>query len=330
MISSEKPDNELVDVLCRRDIMDLKALHDIFSGNKKDIEYYFEGRAKSKKGPEYWAETITKKYPDEAQEYINIRNTRFKKSELGMNDITDYLADEKGIDRGIIEDINSDYHKLLILVYHSMYDPEEGALTKEYDKMESKAKIFRSNKKEIYYCENLNFDMNEAINRVDDFVQRKNEGATQAFTVRDFSTDEKLRMKFFSETSRTARQVFQFRKEGKEKPPSKPTVQSESTHNIKTIMIEAVNKGGDVEIILPKNKNGWKEHLNDFFEDVLEIEGGWNSVKKREASGANKLIDEVKKVADDEGATERDVIEKATETVEGLSENALDELQNSA
>jgi hypothetical protein len=328
MISDETPEGELVDALERRDPVDLKALDDIFSGNRKGIEYYYgQGGFDPSRDASYWAEALVKKHPDGVREYLNVRDTEFKPTELGMNAVTDHLEEEHGMDRRIIEDVNGDYYKLLVLVFHAMYDPAEGSLGREYDKMAAKTKIFKDNKEQVYYHDEP-FDIDDVKDSVTEYVREQNDDAARGFAVKDYSDEDadEVVLKIFKESSRTGERVFRFRRQGREEPPAEPTIEYDSTHNVKTIGVRARNTEDGAEFTLSKGRSGWKGELEGFFESVFEIDDAWDTLEEERVTGATRVVQEVKETADDEEATERDVVDRATEVVGDLSEGVVEEM----
>lgn len=328
MISDETPDSELVDTLDQRDPVDLKALDDIFSGNRKGIEYYYgQDGFDPSRDASYWAKALVKKHPDGVREYLNVRDTEFKPTELGMNAVTDHLEEEHGMDRRIIEAVNDDYYKLLVLVFHAMYDTAEGSLGREYDKMAAKTKIFKDNKEQVYYHDEP-FDIGEVKDSVTDYVREKNKDAAQGFTIKDYSDEDadEVVLKIFKESSRTGERVFRFRKEGREEPPEEPTIEYDSTHNVKSIGVRARNAEDGAEFTLSKGRSGWKSELEGFFESVFEIEDAWDTLDEERITGATHVVEKVKETADDEEATKEDVVNRATNEVDNLSERVVEEM----
>lgn len=331
MLSAKTPDEEIVDELERRDPIDLKALGDTFGGNRKDIEYYYgQSGFEPSRDSSYWAEALVKNHPDDAREYLNIRDTEFKPTELGMNAITDHLVEEHGMNRRIVEAVNDDYYKLLVLVFHAMYDPSSESLGREYEMMAAKTKIFENNKEQVYHHDEQ-FDVGEVRDSVTEHVREQNDGSTRGFAVKDYSDEDadEMVMKIFKESSRTGERVFRFRKAGREEPPAEPEIEYDSTHNIKTIGVRARNTPDGAEFTLSKSKSGWKNDLEGFFDSVFGIENAWETMEEERVTGATQVVQEVKETADDEEATKEDVVDRATEVVGDLSEQAIEEMDES-
>ena len=331
MLSAETPDGEIVGKLERRDPIDLKILDDTFGGNRKDIEYYYgQTGLEPSRDSSYWAEALVKNHPDGARKYLNIRDTEFKPTELGMNAITDHLVEEHGMQRRILEGVNDDYYKLLALVFHAMYDPSSGSLGREYEMMAAKTKIFKENKEQIYHHDEQ-FDIDEVRDSVTEHVREQNDGSARGFAVKDYSDEDadEVVMKIFKESSRTGKRIFRFRKEGNEEPPAEPEIEYDSTHNVKTIGIQARNTPDGTEFTLSKSRSGWKSDLEGFFDSVFGIEDAWETLEEERITGATQVVQEVKDTADDVEATKEDVIDRATEVVENFSEQTIEEMDES-
>jgi len=331
MMTDETPDSELVDILARRDPVDLKVLNDIFAGNRKQIErYYGTDATEPSYDASYWAKTLMKKHSEAAQEYLNIRKAEFKPSELGMNAVSDHLKKEHGMDRRIVNEVNGDYYKLLVLVFHAMYDPDSGGLGREYEKMAAKTKIFKNNKEQVYYYDE-SFDVDEVRESVTEYIREQNEDAALGLTVEEYSDEdaEEVVLKVMKETSRTGERVFSFRDQGRDKPPAEPTIVYDSTHNIKTIGVRARNTEDGAEFTLSKGRSRWENDLKEFFKSVFEIDDAWETLEEERVTGATRVVKAVKETADDEDATEEEVIDAATEVVDDLSEQVVEQLEES-
>lgn len=244
-----------------------------------------------------------------------------------MNAVSDHLEEEHEMDRRIIERVNGDYHKLLVLVFHAMYDSNGSGLGREYERMAALAKVFESNNQEVYRHDE-SFDITEVEGSVTDFVCEQNSGAAHGFAVENYlsANDEEVLLKLFKESSRTGKRMFDFRKDGQDEPPLEPSVGYDSTHNVKTIGMRARNTGYGSEFILSKGRGGWKNDLGGFFESVFDIPDAWNTLSKREVRGATHVVEQVKETADDEDATEEDIVERATDVFDDLSQVATEEM----
>lgn len=322
------PEGEVVDALSRRDAIDLKALDDIMRGGAKSINYYYgETATEPSQDADYWAKVLVNNHPEEAQEYLNIRDAEFKPSKVAMNALSEHLEEEHEMDRQVIERVNEDYYKLLVLVFHATYDPDNG-LGREYDRLMTLVKVFDRNSEEKYYHDGSSFEVDEVEQSLTQFVRDQNDGAAHGFAVDSTKDGEtEIVLNLFKETSRTGERVFSFRKEGRDEPPSEPSIEYDSTHNIKTIGLRARNTDAGTEFVLSKGRSGWKSDLGDLFESVFDVAEPWETLREHQVRGATQIVEGVKETADDEEATEEEVVNRADTALTELAEVATDEME---
>lgn len=303
---------------------ELKALLDTFEGNTQSVTHYFGTNPTTPNNTTALLTALSHDYEVAVREFLRRRGHEFTPSDIATNKTQDYLVDELGLERKLVERTSDDFSSLLTLIYLCTYDADAGELSAEYEALIALATIFKGNNEKIYY-HGSELPLDAVETNLGAYIRNVNRDHDRPKTVRSYGArDAVVVLKVFAETSQTRQAVFQCRRDGAD-PPLTPTVTHEPKYNVKTIRVKAENVDGRGKITLSKSISGWREDLDTLFEYAFQISGGVEALEQKVLGGASHLLDTAIETAAD-AETGDTVTERIQQELEVLSEQTLDRL----
>jgi len=305
----------------------MRVLLDILEGNKKDDpRHYFGANSRPSTNLRSLSRALAADYSDEAERFLNIRESEFTPEEIATNTARDFIAENTNVSQDIVKAASKDFDVFLALVYHQFFDPSDGELNHEYDVLLAQATIFKNNNETVYYYEE-SLPLDQLESRIPGYIRKANDENERPRTVRTFNSDDAAVLKLYKETSETRQAVFKTRTE--ENPqPGAPEITHQPSFNVKTMRLKAENLDEESRITFSKSTTGWDNDLELFLEQAFGISGGFDSLSQRRLAGADKILDTAKEAAESDSNDDSDVVDDVDEVVAELAEETLAQMQN--
>jgi len=326
-MSAPSFDNDLRDTLEEKlEPQALRVLLDILEGTKKeDPKHYFGSNSRTSTNARKLARALASDHPDEAQHFLDIRESEFCPKEIATNTARKFLVDNTEVDQDSAEAASKDFDLFLALVYHQFYDRDAGELNTEYDVLLAKSTIFKNNNETVYYYDQ-SLPLDEVETRIHSYIRRANGPDDRPKTAKAFPSEETVVLKLYNETSETRKAVFKSRL-GENQPSGLPEVTHQPNFNVKTMRLKAENLGDEAKITFAKSIDSWQNDLELFLEEAFGIRGGVDSLTQRKLGGASQILESAKEVAESDSSDETDVSDSVGGIISELAEETVDQMK---
>jgi len=297
----------------------LRHLYDILRGDTYSPDRYYGKNEKSFDDAKRWASLLASRYPSDAVEFMNRASEEFTHYNLKRNTVVDFLA-ERGIPRDVFEELTPSWTELLLLAYHTLYDPDAGVVT-EYELLLAHSRLFKHRSNYAYQYPEL--DLTDLDGRITAFVRSHNQNKSRPLTINHHSIDdEEVVIDFYQESARVAQRVFDIRVEDEHGDPLQPQIKYESTYAIKALSANISKEDDYYEVTYSKSTDKWERFLGVFFEDVFNVTDPLDDEQRKRTESVKQVLDSAFDALSMEDATDDDVIEAVDEPIDQLAEVA--------
>lgn len=328
----------------------LVYLYEIFAGTSEDpLAYLGETPKRRDESINKLAERLASgDLRDRTQQFLDhleeLRDARIAKGRT-----INYLEKTHGVDDSLVENIFSQKHRLLLVLYSYIYKSEQSidfeSVDREFRNFLYSVQFYTANTEVVYHTDEELPDFERVKIEAQRFEKRKNRGRQRAFRARvEPVEDEILKIRIFEELPPRRERIFKFRKNGiQPKTPDRPTVSRTTTYPIKTfgLNVHYENNNGATFIFSENPEDRWRSTVEEFLEDVFEITDPFDTLERRKSEVAVQIEDTASEAAADDKKVQevvrdvQDVISSRTrEVIEQLKEMGdkfdgdMDQLQN--
>jgi uncharacterized protein YcnI len=307
------------------DYSEATHLLDIFKGEKKDLTRYYGEDVRKNGNIKKIVEALVRDHQEDVAGLLNRLDNQFCRSNVKKNQLEQNLV-ERGISGDFVLAVEPTRRRLVLFAYHLYYNTEN--FDDQLKALELQSRLFKETTERTYKYGRDRAKVNNLEQRVQKYVERRNDQLYRPFTIKYSKWDEHIYLDFYKEVAQVYENVFEER-QGKTQAPNSgvPEVTQEPRFPIKTLHLKIdTSSEEEVKFVYKTNpKSGWKLEIERFFDYTFSIEDPFDESNQKIDYGASEVLETAMDTARDDDTDEEDVEETIADTMQTMAEEAGDD-----
>ncbi|WP_226008331.1 hypothetical protein [Natrinema salinisoli] len=300
------PDEVLLDRIDNRSKEFSNRLHEVFTGDRLDH-----------RAPMVRI-LLVDRFEEQVREFVR-QYDLLKERNINRRYAEEFLESEYDVPR---EDLDTDDRSELLLVIY------EHGLEDELEKIMFRSELFAVKNEESYYLDEK-LEIDDIDTGVSEFMEQRNieEQRLDPLRILVDSDDEAVFLQIYREYGRKYRRIFEYRDDGKDTPPAKPSITGEQYYPLKNIGISIEPGQEETKITFTKEPgaNGWRREINELFDFLFGIDEPLERFTEERSEVIETIQQGAKEAAESEENTSDALKEVISKTKEGRKEDLKDE-----